>query len=376
MFTSDKLKIEPWLINGWQSYGKFNEMPGFGAQILYRPTENISVLSNDYVGWDTQDHPGRFRFHTDNSFQYREYENKSNPLFNRAAFSITADLGGESGDGVTPFGGSGTEGNCSAARPCTQNFLSAMAYHRLWFLKGKLAWTVGGGLMHNPGRYLILAPPGNASAVPQPLNTAPATDPFDTSPGLALRRLRLRERLSVHARPVPDLGAGVQPPPDAGALLRRPRWRHLTRRLHDHGHARRLAARSGQDRQQAHRRLAGAVLNLPRISNMNMLSHYSLAFALTVSGLFVLGGCDQGNEGDRCNPDLSHNECNSGLVCSGPGTSQPLACVENYCCPDPASSSSNPYCNGQGCPAAVSSGDDDASSPGDVDASGDDGGSD
>src|SRR5579883_3010717 len=37
IFPSDKLKIEPWLINGWQTYGKFNEMPGFGMQVNYRP---------------------------------------------------------------------------------------------------------------------------------------------------------------------------------------------------------------------------------------------------------------------------------------------------------------------------------------------------
>ena len=43
IFTSDKLKIEPWLINGWQTYGKFNEMPGFGFQILWRPIEYFSV---------------------------------------------------------------------------------------------------------------------------------------------------------------------------------------------------------------------------------------------------------------------------------------------------------------------------------------------
>ena len=34
IFPSDKLKIEPWLVNGWQSYGKFNEAPGLGGQIL------------------------------------------------------------------------------------------------------------------------------------------------------------------------------------------------------------------------------------------------------------------------------------------------------------------------------------------------------
>jgi hypothetical protein len=29
-FPTEKLKIEPWFVNGWQSYGKFNEAPGVG----------------------------------------------------------------------------------------------------------------------------------------------------------------------------------------------------------------------------------------------------------------------------------------------------------------------------------------------------------
>jgi len=168
MFTSDKLKIEPWLINGWQTYGKFNEMPGFGAQILWRPVEEVSVLSNDYVGWDTQDHPGRFRFHSDNSVQLRYYdETKDTSGFHRAAFSITGDIGGEYGGSensfVTPFGGKGTEGNCTRTTKCTQNFLSWMVYNRMWFFDGHLAWNVGGGMMHNPGRYLVLSPTGVAT---------------------------------------------------------------------------------------------------------------------------------------------------------------------------------------------------------------------
>ncbi len=33
-FPSEKLKIEPWIINGWQSqYGRFNNTPGLGGQI-------------------------------------------------------------------------------------------------------------------------------------------------------------------------------------------------------------------------------------------------------------------------------------------------------------------------------------------------------
>jgi len=190
MFTSDKLKIEPWLINGWQTYAKFNELPGLGAQVLWRPEEWISIVANNYVGWDTQDHPGRIRFHSDNSIQVRYFDDiKRRAGLHRAAFSITADIGGEYGGSdnsfVTPFGGKGTEGNCTRATKCTQNFLSWMAYHRLWFFNDHLAWNIGGGMMHNPGRYLVLSPTGNAtmSGIPQPVGVAPATQPYDFSPG-------------------------------------------------------------------------------------------------------------------------------------------------------------------------------------------------
>jgi hypothetical protein len=33
IFPTAKLKIEPWFINGWQSYGRFNSRPGIGGQL-------------------------------------------------------------------------------------------------------------------------------------------------------------------------------------------------------------------------------------------------------------------------------------------------------------------------------------------------------
>jgi len=188
VFTSDKLKIEPWIINGWQSYGKFNELPGFGAQVLYRPTENVELLSNDYIGWDTQDTPGRTRFHSDNSLEIRYFHNAQNHIMDKAAFSLTADIGGEIGDGVTPFSGQtnvANPANCTTSKPCEQDFASAMAYNRFWFMDGHLAWTTGGGVMHNPGRYLVLAPSGNATpgGISQPLGVGAASDPFLIQPG-------------------------------------------------------------------------------------------------------------------------------------------------------------------------------------------------
>ncbi len=61
IFTSDRLKIEPWFINGWQSYGRFNQSPGLGLQILWRPNGSISLLANHYWGKDTLGNPDRIR---------------------------------------------------------------------------------------------------------------------------------------------------------------------------------------------------------------------------------------------------------------------------------------------------------------------------
>jgi hypothetical protein len=41
----------------------------------------------------------------------------------------------------------------------------------------------------------------------------------------------------------------------------------------------------------------------------------------------AFGACSVG-EGDACNPDLSHDECNAGLVCTTPAN-----CANAYCCP-------------------------------------------
>jgi hypothetical protein len=185
MYPTETLKVEPWIINGWQTYGKFNEMPGFGYQVLWRPADWFSILANGYVGWDNQDQPGVFRWHSDNSMTISYYHNRKAPI-SRVASSYTFDVGGEQGDGLS-FDGKGTEGNCSAANPCPARFVSGMMYHRVWF-GDVFALTVGAGFMSNPSRYLVLAPTGNASGVPQPdsvqgIQYVAPTGPYDFNPG-------------------------------------------------------------------------------------------------------------------------------------------------------------------------------------------------
>jgi hypothetical protein len=155
-FPTNKLKIEPWIINGWQSYAKFNGHRGLGGQILYRPHEWLSLVFNNYGnGTDTLGNPGRSRIHTDDSVEVRYFNKPDNGSgISKMAFSFTADAGCEYGGGVTCHGGK--------AGP-KQAFLGWMVYNRIWWNKDKYAITLGGGMMTNPGRYLTLLPPINGA---------------------------------------------------------------------------------------------------------------------------------------------------------------------------------------------------------------------
>jgi hypothetical protein len=164
-FPSEHLKIEPWLINGWQSYGMFNSAPGVGFQVLYRPTGALSLLSNNYYGHDWLGIPTRWRAHSDNSIEVKYYDNPKN-TFDKGAFSITADIGCEKGGGVsctTNEVGIDPQTRRDTITSHKQNFLGFMIYNRSWFAEDHFGLTLGGGAMDNPGRYLVLLPPINGA---------------------------------------------------------------------------------------------------------------------------------------------------------------------------------------------------------------------
>jgi len=178
-FPTSKLKIEPWIINGWQSYARYNGHGGLGGQILWRPNPNTDVVFNDYgMGEDDAGFPGRSRVHADYSVQQRFYNNPSK-LVDQIAWTITGDLGCEYGGGpavgyYNPKGYSpemGTADTYSGGVNChnshngkpKQAFMGWMSYLRFWFDKNLFATTIGGGQMNNPGRYLTLLPPINGA---------------------------------------------------------------------------------------------------------------------------------------------------------------------------------------------------------------------
>ncbi len=168
-FPTNKLKIEPWLINGWQTYAKYNGRHGVGGQILWRPTANLDFVFNTYtLGRDVLGNNARSRYHEDDSMEWKYYENP-NKNMHRMAFSLTWDFGCETGGGVKCMHG-------NAAAP-SQNFTGIMAYHRWWFDHDKFGATVGGGVVNNPGRYLVLLPPINGA------NATTGSPYFTENPG-------------------------------------------------------------------------------------------------------------------------------------------------------------------------------------------------
>jgi hypothetical protein len=193
-WPTQDLKIEPWLINGWQSYAKFNRHPGFGGQILWIPNDSLKLVFNTYsIGQDnlncqansnngtgTMDTlcqpqnggPGNAavgsyvgagpainyanvtRFHEDDSLLVKYYDAKgqSGAGISKMAFSLTWDWGCEYGGGV----------HCTH-EPNKEEFLGMMLYDRTWLDRDLFAVTLGGGFMNNPGRYLALTPPINGA---------------------------------------------------------------------------------------------------------------------------------------------------------------------------------------------------------------------
>jgi hypothetical protein len=175
IFPSEHLKIEPWFINGWQSYASANHTPGVGGQIKWTPKPWLNIISNNYgVGEDDLFTPGRRRIHTDNSIEVKYYDNPEKTL-DKLAFSLTGDLGCEYGAGVSCYG--------DRKGGPKQSFVGYMFYNRFWFHRDLFAVTVGGGQINNPGRYLVLIPPINGetavtAATNSPYFAGNPGDPF------------------------------------------------------------------------------------------------------------------------------------------------------------------------------------------------------
>jgi Putative beta-barrel porin-2, OmpL-like. bbp2 len=195
VFPTPHLKIEPWIINGWQSYASANSRKGLGGQLKWTPRPWINIISNNYgLGHDDLYIPNRGRIHTDDSVEIKYYDHPERFL-DKLAFSFTGDMGCEFGPSTATLAGVSCHGNkkdplgpASANFPNggvdpKQSFIGYMFYNRTWFKKDKYGLTLGGGQINNPGRYLVLDPPINgetasSAAINAPYFTGNPGDPF------------------------------------------------------------------------------------------------------------------------------------------------------------------------------------------------------
>jgi hypothetical protein len=199
IFPNPHLKIEPWFINGWQSYGSSNTRKGLGGQIKWTPRPWVNVISNNYgLGHDDLYVPNRGRIHTDDSIEIKYFDKPGNFL-DKMAFSFTGDMGCEFGPSqVTSTGtylqGVGCHGDTRDPNSTggdhfgpginpKQSFIGFMIYDRTWFKKDTHGLTIGGGMINNPGRYLVLVPPINgetasSAAINSPYFGENPSDPF------------------------------------------------------------------------------------------------------------------------------------------------------------------------------------------------------
>ncbi len=203
IFPTPHLKIEPWLINGWQSYGSANSRKGFGGQIKWTPEPWMNIISNNYgLGHDDLYIPNRGRIHTDDSIEIKYYDKPGQTtrqdgvlLHRRSGLRIRPQhnklerhyLQGVSCHGNTdPVGrrrlfqagltpSKALSASCSTTAPGSRKTRYGIDHRRRQ--------------INNPGRYLVLLPPINGETAPSAAINAPyftgnPADPFkawDTS---------------------------------------------------------------------------------------------------------------------------------------------------------------------------------------------------
>ena len=151
MFPTEHLKIEPWFINGWQSYGSSNSRKGLGGQIKWTPYPWMNMITNNYgLGHDDLYITNRGRIHTDDSVEIKYYDQPGQAI-DKMAFTFTGDMGCEFGPSTTTrlasickaWAATATRetrtrsggDHFSAGINPKQSFIGYMLYNRTWFKK-------------------------------------------------------------------------------------------------------------------------------------------------------------------------------------------------------------------------------------------------
>jgi hypothetical protein len=95
LFPSARLKIELWLVNGWQTFGEWHEARAGGYLWNWRPNAWLSIVDSVYAGQEAQADPDSLRVYSDNNVQVRYWSRPERRLLRSLAVSIVGDAGYE-----------------------------------------------------------------------------------------------------------------------------------------------------------------------------------------------------------------------------------------------------------------------------------------
>ncbi|MFO0663700.1 MAG: outer membrane beta-barrel protein [Polyangiaceae bacterium] len=138
---SQKLKVEAWIVNGWQTFGQWHEGRAGGYLWNYRPTERLSFTNTMYLGQEAAFDPKSIRWYTDNFAQFQYYKAQSG-FVRSVAVCVVGDLGYE-------YRGDGSRYGFRTGESIT---------HRIDF-KGNVGLTFRADLYYDPSQALVTSLP-------------------------------------------------------------------------------------------------------------------------------------------------------------------------------------------------------------------------
>ena len=161
------LRLETWLMDGFQTYGKYNNGPSAGLSSTYRPTGNLSMVGNLYYGTDFftgniltyGSQPDVRRLHHDHSILYKYAERKGAKGLSRAAWCLTNHIGVQSGNLQTVVSKGGDTLYRGGSIKASDSYVLATALsNRFWFCNNLFTFSQRIEYLNNPGRYLSPVP--------------------------------------------------------------------------------------------------------------------------------------------------------------------------------------------------------------------------
>jgi hypothetical protein len=107
IYFAQDLKLEIWIVNGWQTLGEWHESRAGGYLLNWRPTGRLSLTTSFYTGNDEQHDGGARRYYSDHVAEYKYLEGGEGSFARTGALSFVADYGFEARQtqGGGPMGG-------------------------------------------------------------------------------------------------------------------------------------------------------------------------------------------------------------------------------------------------------------------------------